>query len=103
MKSMTQYNLMSRPGGRPGARPGARPGDRRGNSMVLVAGILVLLVIIATAFITRAQTSRLTAASQLAASKRTVTSHAIADSLAQIIAEHLFVRKIINNPPFRPN
>lgn len=90
MKNLTQYNPMP--------RTGACPGGRRGNSMVLVAGILVLLVIIATAFITRAQTSRLTAASQLAASKRNDTSRAIADSLAQIVSEALFVRKIIDDP-----
>ena len=37
---------------------------RRGNALILVVGILVLLVLVATAFITKTQSGRATAVAQ---------------------------------------
>ncbi|MBG85175.1 MAG: hypothetical protein CMJ40_11600 [Phycisphaerae bacterium] len=70
------------------------PVERRGNALVLVAGALVLLVIIASAYLSSAQGIRQTAKAQ----RRTVNVDAaagvIAEDIAREISEALFVREI---------
>lgn len=74
---------------------------RRGNTIVLVTGILVLLVIIATAYVTRTQAGRVTATAQQRAILRDDLARNIADSLAAELAEALFVHPI-NLAPATP-
>ena len=69
-------------------------GGRRGNTIVLVVGILVLLVIIATSYVTRTHAGRVTAVSQQSASLRDDNARVIAESIADEIAGALFVRPI---------
>ena len=71
-----------------------RAAPRRGNTIVLVVGILVLLVIIATAYISRTHAGRVTAAATQRANLRDDNAQVIADSIASEIAEALFVRPI---------
>lgn len=67
---------------------------RRGNTIVLVVGILVLLVIIATSFVTRTHAGRVTSTAQSRASLRDDNADVIARSIAAEIAEALFVRPV---------
>lgn len=69
-------------------------GSRRGNALVLVAGVLVLLVIVATAFITSTQGVRKTATAQRRAVNTDSAAEVIADDIAREISESLFVREI---------
>lgn len=64
---------------------------RRGNTLVLVAGILVLLVIIATSYLATTQTQRNTSVAQQAAAQREDNSEVIAEMVAQELADALFV------------
>ena len=64
--------------------------QRRGNSMVLVAALLVLLVIIATAFIARTQTGRKTGSAIEEASMRRASVEPIANAIADHISLALF-------------
>lgn len=79
---------------------------RRGNTIVLVTGILVLLVIIATGYITRTQSGRVTAPAQQRAELHEDAVNILADSLATTVAEALFVRPIdttgLIGVPFQP-
>ena len=68
--------------------------SRRGNTLVLVTAILVLLVIIATAFITRTQEGRKLAKSQQAAYERSDNVSVLKDQLAKDIATSLFARPV---------
>ena len=68
--------------------------SRRGNTLVLVTAILVLLVIIATAFITRTQEGRKLAKSQQAAYERSDNVSILKDQLAKDIATSLFARPV---------
>ena len=68
--------------------------SRRGNALVLVAGVLVLLVIVATAFITSTQGVRKTATAQRRAVNTDSAAEVIADDIAREISESLFVREI---------
>ena len=68
--------------------------SRRGNTLVLVTAILVLLVIIATAFITRTQEGRKLAKSQQAAYERNDNVSILKDQLAKDIATSLFARPV---------
>ncbi|MEE8154036.1 MAG: hypothetical protein V3T53_03635 [Phycisphaerales bacterium] len=63
---------------------------RRGNSIVLVMAILVLLVIIATAFITRTHAGRLTASVMQRTTLRDDNARATAEMLAYEIGAALF-------------
>ncbi|MHC5007587.1 MAG: hypothetical protein ACYTGF_09555, partial [Planctomycetota bacterium] len=72
--------------------------SRRGNTMVLVVGILVLLAIIATSYLTRTHAGRVTAISQQRASLRDDNARVIAEVLADEIAQALFVRPINDDP-----
>ncbi|MCH2148790.1 MAG: hypothetical protein MK095_05090, partial [Phycisphaerales bacterium] len=67
---------------------------RRGNALVLVAGVLVLLVIVATAFITSTQGVRKTATAQRRSVNTDSSAKVIADDIAREISESLFVREI---------
>jgi hypothetical protein len=67
--------------------------------MVLVVGILVLLVIIATSYVTRTHAGRLTAVSQQRAALRDDNAQVIAESLAGEIASALFPHPIDPRDP----
>ena len=71
-----------------------RPRPCRGNTLILVVGILVLLVIIATSYITRTHAGRITGLAVQRAERRDDNARLIADMLAQEIAEALFVRPL---------
>jgi hypothetical protein len=82
-------------------KPGvARRQHARGNTLVLVAGILALLVIIATAFITRSQGNRRTGEAQQRTEQLDDSVNIIRDSLAEELARQLFVAPINTNDPF---
>lgn len=68
--------------------------SRRGNAIILAAAILALLVILATAFIVRTQTSRDTAAAFRQAAVRDSAFETVAQRVASIIGDALFVREI---------
>ena len=65
--------------------------ERRGNTIVLVTGILVLLVIIATAYVSRTQAGRTTATAATTAGLRLDLQQVIADMLAEEISGANFV------------
>lgn len=67
---------------------------RRGNALVLVSAMLVLLVLLATAFLARTQSQRSTAAAMQDASGDDRRIGLIKDQLASEIAMHLFVKPI---------
>ena len=73
--------------------PSARTA-RRGNTLVLVTAILVLLVIIATAFLVRSQSGRAQAAAQQKAVGRDDRTETVVQQVAQQVADALFVRRI---------
>src|SRR5262249_45084978 len=77
------------------ARPMQCNARRRGNTIVLITGILVLLVIIATAYITRTQAGRTTAASELRRNLREDTVRVIAESIADEIQTALFPHPMV--------
>jgi hypothetical protein len=70
---------------------------RRGNALVLVSAMLVLLVLIATAFLSRTQSQRGTAAAMQDASGNDRRVDSIKKQLASEIAMHLFVKSIDSN------
>ncbi|MCP4833525.1 MAG: hypothetical protein GY895_02060, partial [Phycisphaera sp.] len=72
-----------------------RNSDRRGNTLVLVTAILVLLVIIATAYISRAQGGRVIAAAQRNAIDREDRASVAVGVVADEIASGLFP-KVVN-------
>jgi hypothetical protein len=80
--------------GSPARRRSVRTSRRRGNTIVLVVGVLVLLVIIATSFITRTHAGRVTAVSQQRAALRDDNAGVIGDAIAAVIAEALFPRAV---------
>ncbi len=74
--------------------------QRNGNTIILVVGILVLLVIIATAYVTRTHAGRVTASAIKRATLRDDNARVIGDMLAAEIALALFVFPIdsFNDP-----
>ena len=68
--------------------------QRRGNTLVLVTAILVLLVIVATAYISRTRVGRATAAAQQQATIVDDRAESIGRALASEVAEALFVRPV---------
>ncbi|MHC4908198.1 MAG: hypothetical protein ACYTF9_00560 [Planctomycetota bacterium] len=70
------------------------PAARRGNSIVLVAAILALLAIIATAYVSRTQTERITGRAVRQASQRDIGARRVGDDLANLIAMHVFPRPL---------
>ncbi len=83
----------------PGAtvRQGGTTAVRLGNTLVLVTAILVLLVILATAFLVRSQSARAGAAALQRAAGRVDRVEDIADAVVQDIADSLFVRPVDNS------
>ena len=67
---------------------------RRGNTLILVAGTLVLLVIIATAYFSRAQSERVTASVHPTVELRDDRVEIIAMELANELAMALFARPV---------
>jgi len=74
------------------------PGQRTANALILVVGILVILVLVATAFIGKTQSGRLTASAQRVAAARNDTARFIGRSIADEISGALFVRPLIPTP-----
>ncbi len=74
-------------------RRAARPA-RRGNAMILVTGVLVLLVIIATAYVTRTQTGRVTSVAAQRLTERQPIGDRIGGDIADMIRDHLFVQLV---------
>ena len=68
--------------------------SRRGNALVLAASVLVLLVIIATTFISRTQTGRATAAAVRKEAERQDSVDGVGEDIAQLVANALFVRPV---------
>jgi hypothetical protein len=75
----------------------ARHAARRANTLVLVTAILVLLVILATAFLVRSQSGRAQATAEQRATGRSHRVESIAADIAQHVADALFVRRIDGN------
>jgi hypothetical protein len=71
--------------------------------MVLVVGILVLLAIIATSYLTRTHAGRVTAISQQRAALRDDNARAIAEFLAGEVSGALFVRPVDPADPLNSN
>lgn len=69
---------------------------RFGNALILVVGILVLLVLVATAFITRTQSGRATAVAQRDVSKINDRARTIATQIADETAQALFAKPIVS-------
>ncbi|MBL9149143.1 MAG: hypothetical protein JNM94_10670 [Phycisphaerae bacterium] len=67
---------------------------RRGNTLVLVTAILVLLVIVAVAFISRTQAGRQVSAAQQASDSNEQRVMTIAEDLAALPADALFARPV---------
>lgn len=67
---------------------------RRGNTLVLVTALLVLLVIVATAYLSRTRGERGLAVATQQAQLRDDRSRVVGDDLAGEIAESLFVRPV---------
>ncbi|MDP7009667.1 MAG: hypothetical protein QGI78_08875, partial [Phycisphaerales bacterium] len=65
---------------------------RRANALILVVGVLVLLVLVATAFLTKTQGVRQTTKAQKAASGRSNSVRFIGQSIADDISLALFVK-----------
>jgi len=81
-----------------------RPTARRGNTIVLVVGVLVLLAIIATSFVTRTHAGRVTATGMQRARVRQDFARDVAEQVAQEISQSLFVRPLdLNDPCLDPN
>ncbi len=77
---------------------GPLSGTRRGNTLILVAGMLVLLVIIATVFLSRTQSLREAGRVQRQRAFQRDRTEAVALDIAQEIADALFVREIDYTP-----
>ena len=67
---------------------------RRGNALILVAGVLVLLVIIATVFLSRTRTLRELGTAQRQGAFHRDRMESSASEIAQELADSLFVRTI---------
>ena len=66
-----------------------------GNALILVVSILVLLVLVATAFITKTQSGRFTAIAQRDAARINDRAHSIGQSISDEIAIALFPRSVL--------
>lgn len=70
------------------------PVTRRGSTMILVVSILVLLVIIASAFVSRTQAGRMTASAQQQAAAQNDRVGPIADAVTKEISQSLFAQPV---------
>lgn len=68
--------------------------SRRGNAIVLAASVLVLLVIIATTFVSRTQTGRSTASAIRKEAERQDSVDGLGKEMAKLVANALFVRPV---------
>ena len=68
---------------------------RTGNALILVVSILVLLVLVATAFITKTQSGRFTAIAQRDAARINDRAHSIGQSISDELAIALFPRSVL--------
>jgi len=97
---------MKSPSSMPGSKIVFAAHKRRGNTIVLVTGILVLLVIIATAYVTRTQAGRVSSGGINSAGLRLDVQHVMADMLADEIKNALFMRPlnraIMSDPAMNP-
>ncbi len=75
---------------------------RRGNTIVLVTAILVLLVILATAFVSRTRAVRATSAAQQGAAGRDGRAESVGVNVAGEIAGALFAKPVSVNPNGSP-
>lgn len=71
-----------------------RSSARRGSTMILVVAMLVLLLIVATAFVGRAQSSRFLASAQQLTAAQTDRVGPIAHAVTEEIAQSLFVQPV---------
>ncbi|MHC4834181.1 MAG: hypothetical protein ACYTFH_09900, partial [Planctomycetota bacterium] len=76
------------------ASPRASRAQRRGNTLVLVTAILVLLVIVATAYISRTRVGRATAAAQQQAAIVDDRADSIGAAIAEEVSDAVFVREV---------
>ena len=67
---------------------------RRGSTMILVVSILVLLVIIASAFVSRTQAGRMTASAQQQTAAQSDRVGPIADAVTKEISQSLFAQPV---------
>ena len=77
---------------------GSRLAARRGNSLILVTALLVLLVIVASAYISRVQGARGTGAATQYMIGRDSIFNVIADDIAKELTEALFARPVDRAP-----
>ena len=70
---------------------------RRGNALVLVSALLVMLTLIAAAYLSRTRTQRITAAAIHDTTADSTRANQIAQQLAGDVAQHLFLRPIDPN------
>ena len=77
-----------------GRRAAASAGVRRGNTIVLVTAILVLLAVVATAFVSRTQASRVAAGAHQQARAVDQRKSPILNQVADQVAQSLFVRPV---------
>jgi hypothetical protein len=70
------------------------PVHRRGSTMILVVSMLVLLVIIATVFVSRAQSLRVLSSAQQLTAAQTDRTGPIAHTVSDEVAQSLFVQPI---------
>jgi len=75
------------------------PHVRSGNALILVIGILVLLVLVATAFITRVQSGRVTTSAQRDAAEITDQARSVGRFVADEIATALFCKELTPAQP----
>ena len=71
-----------------------RPRARRGNAIILVSALLVLLVLLATVYLTRVRSLRQSAQATRSAMQRDSSIEGVAEAVATEIAGNLFVRNI---------
>ena len=83
-------------------RRSRRSTHRRGNVMIMVTALLVLLVIIASAFLTRTQASRLISSAQQSTQSRQQRVEPIMQAVVQEVAGALFPKPIdVDDPALR--
>ena len=80
-------------------RGGGVDRSRRGNALVLVTAVLVLLVIIATAYISRAQSIRAISSTQRQILGRSDAAELSTGAVADVIAADLFPRLVRSDDP----
>jgi len=74
---------------------GCKQNMRRANALILVVGILVLLVLVATAFITKTQSGRVTSVAQRDAAQINDRNQSTMKSVADEIGDALFPRLVV--------